>query len=85
MGQRGNLSQKSLSSSPHSAVRRGTSLDTPPVPPERTKRFRLRKENQYQSMIEDNSVDSDGSNMTSVTTTTTGRVFEMRSVGLRVA
>jgi hypothetical protein len=78
MSQRGHphlesLIQRSASSSSQSGVvRRGASLDTPPVPPERTKRFRLRKENQYQSMIEDNSVDSDGSNMTSVTTTTTG-------------
>lgn len=47
------------------------SLDSPPVAPPR--RFRLRKEAQYQTMVEDNSIeDSDGSNMTSITTTTTG-------------
>jgi hypothetical protein len=35
------------------------------------KRFSLSRSSKYQSMMEDNSVDSDGSNMTSVTTTTT--------------
>lgn len=51
---------------------RGGSLDSPsPVAPPR--RFHIRKESQYQSMVEDNSIDdSDGSNMTSITTTTTG-------------
>ena len=50
---------------------RDTSIDSPPVPPPR--RFHIRKGSQYQSMIEDNSIDdSDGSNMTSITTTTTG-------------
>lgn len=47
------------------------SLDSPPVAPPR--KFQMRKETQYQSMVEDNSIDdSDGSNMTSITTTTTG-------------
>lgn len=47
------------------------SLDSPPVAPPR--KFNLRKEQQYQTMVEDNSIDdSDGSNMTSITTTTTG-------------
>lgn len=49
-------------------LRRGSSLDAASVS---SKRFSLKKDNQYQSMIEDTSVDSDGSNMTSFTTTTT--------------
>lgn len=50
---------------------RCSSLDSPPVAPPR--RFHIRKGSQYQSMVEDNSIDdSDGSNMTSITTTTTG-------------
>lgn len=50
---------------------RGGPLDSPPIAPPR--RFHLRKDSQYQSMAEDNSIDdSDGSNMTSITTTTTG-------------
>lgn len=49
-------------------LRRGSSLDAASVS---TKRFSLKKDNQYQSMIEDTSVDSDGSNITSFTTTTT--------------
>lgn len=56
--------------SPNMFSRTG-SLDSPPVAPPR--KFHLRKEAQYQSMVEDNSIDdSDGSNMTSITTTTTG-------------
>lgn len=55
----------------HHVFSRGGSLDSPPVPPPR--KFQIRKESQYQTMIEDNSIDdSDGSNMTSITTTTTG-------------
>lgn len=50
---------------------RAGSLDSPPVPPPR--KFQIKKGSQYQSMVEDNSIDdSDGSNMTSITTTTTG-------------
>lgn len=49
-------------------LRRGSSLDATSVV---SKRFSLKRDNQYQSMIEDTSVDSDGSNMTSFTTTTT--------------
>lgn len=63
-------SHQSLVSSYGSQVtlRRGSSLDAASVG---SKRFSLKKDNQYQSMIEDTSVDSDGSNMTSFTTTTT--------------
>jgi hypothetical protein len=34
--------------------------------------FNLKQLMQYQSMVEENSIDSDGSNMTSITATTTG-------------
>lgn len=54
-----------------SILSRVESLDSPPVAPPR--RFRLKSESKYQSMVDDNSIDdSDGSNMTSITTTTTG-------------
>lgn len=53
-------------------LRRGSSLDAASLSSQR--RMRIRKDSQYQSMIEDTSMDSDGSNMTSVTTTTTGEL-----------
>lgn len=70
-----NIIQKSTTTSGSSSsgggiIRRGSSLDTASMASSQ-KRFSLRREAQYQSMIEENSVDSDGSNMTSVTTTTT--------------
>jgi hypothetical protein len=42
------------------------SLDSPPIRPPRKSQL---KENLYQSIIDDNSMDSDGSNITSTTTT----------------
>lgn len=49
---------------------RAGSLDSPPkAPPRRI----FKRDTQYQTMADDNSIDdSDGSNMTSITTTTTG-------------
>lgn len=53
------------------------SQDSPPIAP--FTRFHMQKEKQYHSMVEDNSVeDSDGSNMTSVTTTGTYLVLIKR-------
>lgn len=50
---------------------RTESLESPPKAPPR--RFNLNRDTLYQSMVDDNSIDdSDGSNMTSITTTTTG-------------
>lgn len=51
------------------SLKRGSSLDTTTSLSQ--KRFSIKRNNQYQSMIEDTSVDSDGSNMTSFTNTTT--------------
>ncbi|CRL08236.1 CLUMA_CG021010, isoform B [Clunio marinus] len=50
---------------------RAGSLDSPPVRPPR--KLNLKKDNQYHSMVDDNSIDDSdgGSNMTSITTTTT--------------
>ena len=67
-----NLIQKTATGS-QNLLRRGSSLDTASLCSQR--RMKIRKDSQYQSMIEDTSVDSDGSNMTSVTTTTTGELI----------
>lgn len=63
-------SSMSNPSSPANVVRnsRSASLESP-----YQKRFYCRKNDQYNSMVDDNSIDdSDGSNMTTITTTTTG-------------
>lgn len=56
---------------PKNVFTRTSSISSPPVAPPR--RFNIKKEAEYQTMVEDNSIDdSDGSNITSITTTTTG-------------
>lgn len=65
-----NLVRQPSAPSGTSNFARGASLDSPPVAPPR--KFLVRKESQYQSMVDESVDDSDGSNMTSITTTTTG-------------
>jgi hypothetical protein len=66
----GHSSMSNPSSPANVVVRnsRSASLESP-----YQKRFYCRKNDQYQTMVDDNSIDdSDGSNMTTITTTTTG-------------
>lgn len=59
-----NLTRQPLVANEQNIVSQPGSLDSPPVRP---RRYQLKKDNIYQPMVEENSIDSDGSNITNTT------------------